>query len=661
MMAKTSRGHLCPKCNYGEGRLPARVQKEEPEPPMVEGEGLFPYRPREFQMEIVSSITDAFDRGKHIVIESGTGTGKTVCALVGSLEHSLREGRKLIYLTRTHSQARQVMLELKKISRRRKISGIALMGRRGTCLLLNDKDADSFESKEVKRFCDNRKAHTLKGEKGGCGYFANLGKVGDGPLLDYCRKMPTAEEFNEYCEGRSVCPYEAAKLVLPEMNVVVAPYVYLLSPQIRANLLSMMKVEAENLVLVLDEAHNVLESARELESFEISGREVDAAMKESDLHGDPYVHEEVTVRKLLKALREAMEPYAIAEEDVVLPDQYLEGKMEAAGVPKAALKSAGENLMAFGETVVERRMQKGEEPASAALRVGEALKDWASVGSRFVRFGGKSVEPYLKAFCVEPRKSLDIIHQCHAAVHMSGTLRPFEQYVETLDLREPVVKHFPSPFPAENRALFYVDDVTTKYESRSDAGNTRRMEAYIAGICNSVKRNTMVFFPSFQVMNRLLDTGFREAVEKRVYFEKRGGSQADLQRDIASFKKDASKGSVFLAVMGGRLAEGVDFPNEELQVAVIVGIPYAKPSPSSNAVRDLYIKKYGRDKGWQYAIEVPAIRKVQQAIGRLIRTENDVGAAVILDDRIGRYADVLSIVRSKDPASDVRDFFTSRR
>ncbi len=661
MMAKTSRGHLCPKCNYGQGRPPARVEKrEESEPAMMEGGGLFPYQPREFQLEIVAAITEAFDQGKHIVIESGTGTGKTICALVGSLEHALRENRKLIYLTRTHSQARQVMLELKKIGRRRRLSGIALMGRRGTCPLLAEKEADTFESKEVKRFCDNRKANTMKGEKGGCGYFANLNKVGEAPLLEYCRRLPTAEEFSEFCEGRGICPYEAAKLALPGMQVVVAPYVYMLSPQIRSNLLAMMKVDAEELVLVLDEAHNILESARELESFEIHAREVDLAEKEVDLHGDPYVHEAVTVRHVLQAIHGAMEPYAIAEDDVVLADQYLEGKLEAIGIPKTALKTAADNLIAFGESVVEKRMQRGDEPGSASLRVGDALKEWASAGPRFVRFGGKSIEPYLKAFCVEPRRSLDIIHQCHAAVHMSGTLRPFDQYVETLDLKEPVVRHFPSPFPVENRALFYVDDVTTKFESRGDVGNTRRMEAYIAGVCNAVKRNTMVFFPSFQVMNRLLDTGFREAVEKRVYFEKRGGSQADLQRDIASFKKDAQKGSVFLAVMGGRIAEGVDFPNEELQVAVIVGIPYSKPSPSSNAVRDLYMKKYGRDKGWQYAIEVPAIRKVQQAIGRLIRTEKDIGAAVILDDRIGKYADVLGITHSTDPADDVRRFFSGR-
>jgi DNA excision repair protein ERCC-2 len=115
-----------------------------------------------------------------------------------------------------------------------------------------------------------------------------------------------------------------------------------------------------------------------------------------------------------------------------------------------------------------------------------------------------------------------------------------------------------------------------------------------------------------------------------------------------------------MAVMGGRVSEGVDFPNDELQVVIVVGIPYAKPSPSSNAVRDLYMRRYGRDKGWQYAIEVPAIRKVQQAIGRLIRTEKDIGVAIALDDRIGRYAEVLEMTRSREPAEDVKRFFAEK-
>jgi DNA excision repair protein ERCC-2 len=338
------------------------------------------------------------------------------------------------------------------------------MGRKNTCLLLAGKEADGFESGEAKRFCDNRKARTLKKERGGCGYFANLGKAGEGLIMECCRRLPTAEEFNEFCECRGMCPHEAAKAALPHVDVVVAPYVYLLSPQIRTNLLASMEVSEEDTVLVLDEAHNVLESAREIESFHISSLDVELAMNEVAEHGDPLLGEGVPLSRLLGVLNGAMGPFANADEDAALPENYLEDRLAAAGLPKAEVKAAMEKVAAFGNSVIEKRLQMGDAPSSAAARIADALADWVSAGPRFVRFGGQAGRTYLKAFCMEPRKSLDIIHQCHAAVHMSGTLRPFDQYVETLGLTDPVKLHFPSPFPRSNRALFYVDDVTTSQD-----------------------------------------------------------------------------------------------------------------------------------------------------------------------------------------------------
>ena len=98
-----------------------------------------PYPPRGCQLDIISDIRIALDEGRHIIIESGTGTGKTITSLAASLEHAQSQGKKIIYLTRTISQSDQVMRELRAISSIKSVSGIALTGRNKSCPLFRDR------------------------------------------------------------------------------------------------------------------------------------------------------------------------------------------------------------------------------------------------------------------------------------------------------------------------------------------------------------------------------------------------------------------------------------------------------------------------------------------------------------------------------------------
>jgi len=109
--------------------------------------------------------------------------------------------------------------------------------------------------------------------------------------------------------------------------------------------------------------------------------------------------------------------------------------------------------------------------------------------------------------------------------------------------------------------------------------------------------------------------------------------------------------------MGGSIAEGIDFPGDELSFAVIVGIPYPPPTVESKAMSDMFDKRYGAGIGWMYVSEVPAVRKMKQAIGRLIRTETDRGMAVVLDSRTSRYEKELDAKLSADPVADAKRFF----
>jgi DNA excision repair protein ERCC-2 len=144
-----------------------------------------------------------------------------------------------------------------------------------------------------------------------------------------------------------------------------------------------------------------------------------------------------------------------------------------------------------------------------------------------------------------------------------------------------------------------------------------------------------------------------------VFREDQKLSQDSLMRVVEDFKSYRPKG-VLMATAQGRVSEGLDFPDEELEMVLVVGIPYAPPSISHDALKSWCQSRFGEWKGIEYAVKVPAYRKMAQAIGRLIRTETDVGAAVILDRRAKQFSTYMSMEPSKDPAQDVVDFFSMK-
>ncbi|HWH09224.1 MAG TPA: helicase C-terminal domain-containing protein, partial [Candidatus Thermoplasmatota archaeon] len=185
---------------------------------------------------------------------------------------------------------------------------------------------------------------------------------------------------------------------------------------------------------------------------------------------------------------------------------------------------------------------------------------------------------------------------------------------------------------------------------QADPGEWRRLGERLQEIRAATGRNVAVFLPSHDALHRLAPY-VRGATS---FVEVRGASQGRLMADLAAFK--ATRGATLVSVVGGRLSEGLDFPDEQLEVVVIVGLPYARPTAKVEALVRFYDRKFGR--GWEWAVKVPMARRVLQAAGRLIRTPTDRGVVVLLDRRAASLRDVLPDARTtEDPAAEVRAFF----
>ena len=254
----------------------------------------FPYKLRKNQLEIMREITNTCISKSSFIFESGTGSGKTICVLAATLKYALENKKKIIYTTRTNAQQQQVILELRAIKKKTKdprIYGVGMQGRANMCLLAReDREMQSGSSEELSKFCSHQKKLAVSAKNKGCSYFR--GYLSDKNRVDAImawtqKHLPTAEEFIDTCEKQKICPYEINKLLVHEAVVVVVPYVYMFDKTIRIKLLDWLSISEEDVILVVDEAHNFPDYLRDLFSAELSMWMLNSCVYEAKKFGDP--------------------------------------------------------------------------------------------------------------------------------------------------------------------------------------------------------------------------------------------------------------------------------------------------------------------------------------------------------------------------------------
>ncbi len=656
---------------------------------------IFPYIPRQNQKAIMSTITQTLDNRGHVVIESGTGSGKTICALSATLAYAIKHEKKIVYITRTNSQQQQVIVELRAIRKHQKDSkkkdqlfGVGLQGRSNMCLLAkNDKELSQGTSEELSRFCANEKKKTRSSKEKGCHYYRTF--VEDKEQVTQAitwvkTNLPTAEAFIEYCEKKHVCPYELNKLLVRDARVVVVPYIYIFNITIRTMLFEWLGLSEEDTILVIDEAHNLPDYIRDLFSNQLSVWMVRNCVYEIEQYGDPSVLDGrcslssfcKTLEDIIREIRDAY-VYTILETgirmnnekktDAFLPsNEFLTELTSRVGITSEQLHDIVDDLIAYGERIQETKQKQNKLPRSYLHKLGIFLDFWVNLAheqyAKLIVDAAEGKNPRIEAYCLDPSVGTEILTKFYSTIHMSGTLEPLEEYRDSLGL-SPITTlvSFPSPFPKEHRKILYVNDVTTKYsELVKDQHTMDRMWKYVFSICNTFPQNTMVCFPSFNTLSMFQRNPDFSSITRSVFLEEQQMSQSALMDLVSDFKShgDAEgEGAALFSVMGGRISEGMDFPAEQLEIVVIIGIPYPKPTARQRGLQRYYDMKFR--KGWEYTVEAPTARKLLQTIGRLIRNESDRGVAIILDRRTPRFKKYIKDMElTVDLLQDVREFLS---
>ena len=628
-----------------------------------------PYKLRSNQQKIIDTIVKGLTTKNHVVIEAPTGSGKTFTSLASALPFVTKKNYKIIYCVRTNSQQEQVIRELKAFAKAgTKISAVAIQGRESMCpQQKNDNELAKSNWSEKSKICKSLKLQSKMGEAG-CPYYRKLLGPSKNLVDTWSSKVYSAEEFTVNAEKEGICPYELNKLLLKEAQVVIVPYVYFFESFIRKYLLGWMNTSIDKVITIVDEAHNLPDWSREAASESLSFESLERASHESEkfglLMGDgtPPTFFLDLVGSALKSLgefhisendEEGLLPSHIVSLDSEVPTFETE-MMSLGRMTLYKLKQQASDLSKMGQLIRQSLLEEGKRPRSYLGSVGDFLCRWLdSIESHSIRLVGK--KPLrLEKVCLDPRVMTDFLDETAGAVLMSGTLSPLSMFRDLVGLKpESELERFDSIFPKENKLVRYVSDVSTSYkELNSNPKVWVQLIDKLESIITNFDGNIALFFPSYKILESALN---EITLSKPIYKEYSGMKQEELMNTVESFKSD--RGSILAGVMGGRLAEGIDYPDTSLEMAIIVGIPYPAPGVRQEALQH-YFDVCFHGKGWEYAVESPALRKILQAAGRVIRSENDRGMIIITDGRAGKFADnIPDLELSNDIVTDVENFF----
>lgn len=568
-------------------------------------EGLeFPFPYREGQRKMVSSVYHSIVSEKQIFIQAPTGVGKTMSTIFPAVR-AVGEGKgeTIFYLT-AKTITRTVAQEAFSILRERglRFKTITIIAKEKMCFL-------------EKAECNPEACPYAKG---------HFGRVNEAVY----QLWTTKENFDRDCileqaEKWKVCPFEMCLGLSVWMDGVICDYNYAFDPNVHLKRFFGEESRGKYIFLI-DEAHNLAERGREMYSASICKEEVLEVKKRVKPFWPKLARALEKVNKLLLELKKECDKYQIQENQGVMPLYLMQ-------------------VMGEMEQMLEEPPREGiaDEILDFYFSVRDFLNISELVDENYVIYTeqGEDGRFRLKLFCVNPAENLKAyLEKGISAVFFSATLLPLTYYRKLLSCREDDYGiYVPSPFDREKRCILTGVDVSSRY-TRRNYEEYRKLAAYIARMAWQKKGNYMVFFPSYKLMEEVRQVYEEEFSVDWVHCISQTASMDERAREefLEEFQ-EREKTLIGFCVMGGVFSEGIDLMGKRLIGVAIVGTGIPQISHEREILKEFYDKK--GENGFDYAYRFPGMNKVLQAAGRVIRTQEDVGCILLLDERFsgGEY------------------------
>ncbi len=457
------------------------------------------------------------------------------------------------------------------------------------------------------------------------------------------------EDILKIAGRHNICPFELSLDFSLKCDVIICDYNHAFDPVAH---LKRFFDDGGDYLLLIDEAHNLVSRARDMFSVSISKKEVLALRrllpKKLDKNEKNIKASLTKLNKILLEYRKAM------DYDGIEAQSFFD--------PPNDITTAVIEFLDAAEPLMDVTIRKSYSNELFELYFG--LKGYKAVARDFSEYykcfalkHGSELE--VKIFCIDPSHKLqDTYDKIRSAVLFSASITPFSYFARLLSARDSERYLLPSPFPPENLKVIVNSSISTKYADRMKTADEVCKNIYEFII--SLGGRHMVFFPSYKYMEMIHELFTYKYGKIDVIAQSRSMSEEDRAEFLMQFEHERENPLAAFAVMGGVFSEGIDLVGERLIGAVVVGIGL----PQICYERDM-IKQYHFDNeepGFAYAYAYPGFNKIIQAVGRIIRTKDDKGVALLIGNRFMHdiYRELmptwwhpLSVIRNSDEIKQI--------
>lgn len=571
---------------------------------------------RDGQRDIAELAYKCVDQGGELLLEAPTGIGKTAAVLFPALKALARDKHDKLIFTTAKTVGRRAAEDT--------LAHFRAAGFRGSAL--------SLTAKETICLSPGRACH---GDD--CPYARN-----------YYDKLPAAlaaaverpsmgrDDMEALAREFEVCPYELSLDLLPWVDIVIADvhYVYSLTGTLSARMAS----DSNRWSVLVDEAHNLPGRARNMYSAELTKAQLMNA--KSAAKGG--------IGKALSRINRLL--LALQKKDWMEPEFDSSDTLPQDLTPALQALSA-----AVSEQLAKQPAYLHQHPAVMDfyfqalqfMRVAEQwLHDYRFEMHRDIRkdkgkgTGKQSLRLVLN--CLDPARLLRERQQrAHAVTVFSATLTPLPWSRASLGLQEDAVCYrASSPFKKNQLNVSLATHVDTRYRQR-DASLPALVDM-LSQWLRDTPGNCIVYFPSYAYLDNVLsqlDVNLPTAGSRTLWRQKREGGDAQ-QRDLLA-RLAIERNIAAFCILGGVFGEGIDLPGDQLSSVVIIGVGMPQINRDTKQLQAWYEEHYGQ--GFDYAFTYPGMQKVDQALGRVVRTMEDHGSALLIDPRYRepRYRELL--------------------
>ena len=569
----------------------------------------FPYEEfRPGQRKFAGEVYRAARDGKTLCAMAPTGTGKTMSALFPSVR-ALGEGHveKVFYLT-----AKETVRNVAAAA----VRELLFCGMRAKTAVITAKDKicplaerQLSGDQKVSRKCDPEFCGRAKG---------HFDRVDDAirDTLERGSDLLDRDEISRAAAERNVCPFELSLDLATYSDIIICDYNYVFDPKVN---LKRFFTEGGDYALLIDEAHNLPSRSREMYSTTLEKSVILSAHKVTPKTAKK---QRSALSKLNKTLLELGRAAAEQGGEIVAAERPLE-------LDKAVSKAAD---------TLEEYLAESSEAAPEVLEAYWSLLDYNRACERFGDNYAVITRPdkngaSVRLFCANPSEYLaNTLSLTRSAVFFSATLTPPEYYAMLFGASEETeLLSLPSPFPRENFMPVIADFVSTRYRDRADSLDPLAELIYTCYITR--EGNYIAFFPSYIYMDDVF-TRFSELYpDVPTVCQARGMDTASRDKFLAEFDSP-DRGLIGFCVMGGVFAEGVDFAGDRAVGVIIAGTGLPGIDTETEILREYNEAAYGA--GYDYAYVYPGMVRVLQSAGRVIRSAEDKGIALLVDDRFTR-------------------------